>query len=1237
MSTHDDAVTRATKPAAASPGTAAGESTAATVPAAGSPAGAPAGQDDTRATSAAAAGSAPTLLNGRVDTDATRPLADGQGRLLRAGPDEGFVGEIWGDFQLEELIGRGGMGAVYRGRQLSLDRPVAIKVLSAHLTDSSDFRKRFLLEARASARVNSPYVVQVHFAGEQGRHHYFAMEYVDGVDLARKLKDGYRPNQTEALELVIQATRGLVALADHRIVHRDIKPGNFMLTGKGQLKLMDFGLVKFSSESHGLTQTGMVMGTVSYFSPEQGRGGACDQRTDIYAIGVVFYELLTGKLPFTGDNPTSVIYQHLHVPPRPPRELVPGIAEPFQSVVMRCLEKDPALRYQHAADLLADLERIRAGQLPVAASAGAVTPGAPSRWLWLAVAAVIVVAGTLVIVHEHLAGGGQRPPPAAPASTRAAPLAPVEPHAAPSLPAAPPPVATPTPAQASSHLAALPPPPPELPPPPAAAPAVHVQPEPVAQATPAAAPVSVPVAHEPEPPASPAGVPQLVAPAPPPVAVAAHLDAAPAAPPAAAPPAAAPPAAAPPAAAPPSSPLPPVAVAPAPAAPASVTTAPIPPPADAPANEPVHDVTYQAVAESTIRIEVPFTPAESEHGIRWSLEGPVGRSGRLDGLLTTIPRLSWSTAGLPADLILHAQTVEGGRAVSLPVRITASQSGRPRSLSPFVRIGGEDEAPCGRLAHDPDGSWWGLSVEHGTITHLSANWMMAQRLQPPIMAKKPIALVARRTGLYVLDGDTRSVWQFSGSAVANRLGAFEHPTDLAIAGDGTLLIADQKAGGIVALLPSGQRQILVRTAQPGGGFSHLGRLSIGPDGTLYALDGGAHQVVRFDRGLNPLPALQLAAGDAPVDLAATAHGVLVLLETGEIRDLSETAQGLGAGLSLAPTMAQLGTTSAAVVDTLGIPSGLCLDVDGTRLVAYEDHELIVRSSAHGQLTGMRLHRLWGQRLLAADGQGRFAIIDPGEHWLPLEATQPWLYLIDQSGFSIRRFGGPLKQGGTFKDPQLVALTPDGMAAAVLDGDTRQVQRFSADTPQPRIFAGRGVGIGQLESPVALAMDDSGATYVLDASLHRVVVYDAHGLFSYAFGRADRGDGGDSLRAPRLMAVYPEGGAAFVYDEESGSIKQFALNPERQRAQLVGTIVSKGTGPGQFQHLVALGCDRLGLLYLADSKRNDIQVLDTRSHPPALVAHLNADVLGVRKVAALCLAPDGQILLPGDATVTGWCW
>ncbi|MEK7415584.1 MAG: protein kinase [Planctomycetota bacterium] len=196
---------------------------------------------------------------------------------------------------------------------------------------------------------------------------YIAMEFVPGQPLDRVLVEQRQLDFAQVRAIGAQVADALAAAHEAGIIHRDIKPGNMMIDRKNTLKIMDFGLVRLAAAGHSLTMSGTVMGTVSYFSPEQGRGEPCDQRTDLYALGVVFYELLTGKLPFVGENATSVIYQHIHAEPKAPCVIDPHIPPDYQAVVFKCMQKQADARYMTAVDLLSDLERLAAGHPPAIA------------------------------------------------------------------------------------------------------------------------------------------------------------------------------------------------------------------------------------------------------------------------------------------------------------------------------------------------------------------------------------------------------------------------------------------------------------------------------------------------------------------------------------------------------------------------------------------------------------------------------------------------------------------------------------------------------------------------------------------------------------------------------------------------------------------------------------------------------------------------------------------------------
>ncbi|MBN8526886.1 MAG: protein kinase, partial [Planctomycetes bacterium] len=282
----------------------------------------------------------------------------------RKGP---HTGQTWGDFDLGGVLGEGGMGAVYRAKQKSLRRRVAIKVLPPNLAQDVRLLQRFQLEASTTSKLQTPHVVQVYAIGEHEGNHFYAMEYVEGKDLYDIIKERREASKPltadEAVGFILQAAKGLAEAGRHGIVHRDIKPPNMMVTKDGLLKIADFGIVKVLGE-HQLTMTGQAVGTPAYVSPEQGRGDKeVDCRSDLYSLGVVFYELACDKKPFDGSTPNALIYQHCYEEPKLPKELNAAISDEVQAVIMRCLQKKPENRYQSADELVRDLEAIKTGSM----------------------------------------------------------------------------------------------------------------------------------------------------------------------------------------------------------------------------------------------------------------------------------------------------------------------------------------------------------------------------------------------------------------------------------------------------------------------------------------------------------------------------------------------------------------------------------------------------------------------------------------------------------------------------------------------------------------------------------------------------------------------------------------------------------------------------------------------------------------------------------------------------------
>ena len=279
---------------------------------------------------------------------------------------------LGGRYELDGVVGRGGMAEVYRARDIRLDRIVAIKTLRTDLARDQIFQARFRREAQSAASLNHPSIVAVYDTGEDMATGvpvpYIVMEYVDGRTVRDLLQEGHRLLPERSLEIIDGVLRALDYSHQAGIVHRDIKPGNVMVTRNGDVKVMDFGIARAMSDAQAtMTQTAQVIGTAQYLSPEQARGERVDSRSDLYSTGCLLYELLTGRPPFTGDSPVAIAYQHVRENPVPPSRVDPEVPPWADAIVLKAMAKSPADRYQTAADMRADLQRAASG-MPVAAA-----------------------------------------------------------------------------------------------------------------------------------------------------------------------------------------------------------------------------------------------------------------------------------------------------------------------------------------------------------------------------------------------------------------------------------------------------------------------------------------------------------------------------------------------------------------------------------------------------------------------------------------------------------------------------------------------------------------------------------------------------------------------------------------------------------------------------------------------------------------------------------------------------
>ncbi|MCM4081761.1 Stk1 family PASTA domain-containing Ser/Thr kinase [Paractinoplanes hotanensis] len=275
---------------------------------------------------------------------------------------------LGGRYQVGELLGYGGMAEVHRGRDLRLGRDVAIKMLRTDLARDATFQERFRREAQNSAALNHPAIVAVYDTGEEisstgEKQPFIVMEFVNGQTLKEVLAQEQRLPTRQALEYIADICAALEFSHRHGIIHRDIKPGNVMITQNGQVKVMDFGIARaLASGATTMTQTSAVIGTAQYLSPEQARGESVDARSDVYAAGCVLFELLVGNPPFVGDSPVSVAYQHVREEPKAPSDIVPGVPADVDAIVLKALAKNPVNRYQSAQEMRADALRAVAGR-----------------------------------------------------------------------------------------------------------------------------------------------------------------------------------------------------------------------------------------------------------------------------------------------------------------------------------------------------------------------------------------------------------------------------------------------------------------------------------------------------------------------------------------------------------------------------------------------------------------------------------------------------------------------------------------------------------------------------------------------------------------------------------------------------------------------------------------------------------------------------------------------------------
>jgi tRNA A-37 threonylcarbamoyl transferase component Bud32 len=325
-----------------------------------------------------------------------------------------MIGRMVGQARLLKRLGRGGMGDVYLAAHGELNKTVAIKILPPDLTRNEELIQRFRREAQSAARLEHPNLVEIYDVGEENGFHYITMAYVEGMNLQELMDDAKRLEPREAARIAYEVARGLEAVHAEGIIHRDIKPANILISSRGEVKIVDFGLAFDADDKTTLTIPGAVMGTPWYLSPEQAEGKRADLRSDLYSLGICLYLLVTGVRPFIGETHMSVLYKQIHEKPKDPRLHNPDLPGFLADLILRALEKKPEKRFSTASDMARELDRFLKGNYPAGApsapAAGVLERppgrlfGAPrSAWrVGLGLAATLVIGGGVCLAIFHV-------------------------------------------------------------------------------------------------------------------------------------------------------------------------------------------------------------------------------------------------------------------------------------------------------------------------------------------------------------------------------------------------------------------------------------------------------------------------------------------------------------------------------------------------------------------------------------------------------------------------------------------------------------------------------------------------------------------------------------------------------------------------------------------------------------------------------------------------------------------
>ena len=610
----------------------------------------------------------------------------------------------------------------------------------------------------------------------------------------------------------------------------------------------------------------------------------------------------------------------------------------------------------------------------------------------------------------------------------------------------------------------------------------------------------------------------------------------------------------------------------------------------------------------------------------WELTGEKGRVGFLEAHITRLPENTWFAPGVESKAVVRVTAIDSnGQNLKCAMNLSTStwdDTWRTRKLNAFRRFGSDVSANSIFLTRDPIGKWW--SIANDSIFTISPGWFKSNRFSAKTKRTilEPRAL-ATFNDLFHLLGKTSAAIKVVDPRGAKKrtYGIQSSPSDIVIAPNGVVFVADQGLGGVQVYEPDGMfRSTLGRAGDGSDYFSKLTHLALDRNGQLYALDESKGIIHRFGRFQERLTSwtLGLTSNEVAKDLSWHPNGeLLILLNDGRIVRLDEKGEKTNSTIKT--------SIERVYFDHVGSPESIYVDLSGEIFVTYPEEGILARYTNDGNLYGIRGAPLWGLSRFAVDCSGQI---------YGCYGSSKFIVKLDQEGWLTEQIGANTKKTINLKNISRLAIASDGRTLICLDSETTHLVRFDlTGSRAPIVFGQPGRNEGQFLKPTDVVIDDYGHSYVLDSKLNRVSVFDRNGQYLFSFGQKGKAD--NQLRNPTLLAVRPGGQAAYICD--GYEIKKFTIDYPHKTATHSSNAGGKGRGPGQLVKPTAIACDRQGLLYVLDSGREDLQVIDYRGKNAISIYSRPYKDWGFQKVSEMTLNVDGQPHLIDSGRFVGLSW